>query len=72
MDLSTAERIRIICKRKNIMLADVALATGQSRQNLSNKLTRNNFTEVELSAIADAIGCTFETAFVDKETGEKY
>lgn len=72
MELTTSERIRIICKRKGIMLADVALATGQSRQNLSNKLTRNNFTEAELVAIADAIGCRFETAFVDKETGEKY
>ena len=72
MELSTSERIKIICKRKGIIMASVAEATGQSRQNLSNKLARNNFTETELQAIAEAIGCTYEAAFVDKETGEHY
>lgn len=72
MKLSTSERIKIICKRKGIVMANVAEATGQSRQNLSNKLSRNNFTEAELQAIADAIGCTYESAFIDNETGERY
>jgi len=72
MELSTSERIKIICKRKGIIMASVAEATGQSRQNLSNKLTRNNFTEAELQAIAEAIGCTYEAVFIDKETGERY
>ena len=72
MDLSTAERIRIICKRKGISMSSVAEATGQTRQNLSNKLARDNFSESELRSIAQAIGCDFETAFIDKETGERY
>ena len=42
-----------------------------SRQNLSNKMSRNNFDERELTAIANALGCELEINFVNRETGEK-
>ncbi len=43
-----------------------ALATliGTTNQNLSNKLTRDNFSEKELKQIAEALGCRFEGYFV--------
>ena len=72
MELTTAERIKVICKRKGITMSSIADATGQSRQNLANKLARNNFTESELQLIARAIGCTCEITFIDGETGERY
>ena len=52
-------------------LAQLAEKTGQSRQNLSNKLSRDNFTEKELYTIANALECTFEAGFIMNDTGEK-
>jgi hypothetical protein len=70
--MNTAEKIRFIAKRKNFILGDVAEGTGQTRQNFSNKIKRNDFKESELSAIADFLGCNLKIAFIDKETKEEY
>ena len=51
-------------------LTQLAKATGQTRQNLSNKLKRNNFSESELKTIADALNCTYVTAFRFNDTEE--
>ena len=48
MELSTAEKIRIILKRKGMTVKELAELTGQSRQNLAQKLDRDNFDEREL------------------------
>lgn len=70
MSLSIGEKIRIIMRRKGINMADLAEATGQTRQNLSNKMARDNFTESEAEKLAEALGQTFETKFTDASTGE--
>jgi hypothetical protein len=72
MEMNTAEKIRFIAKRKNFILGDVAEGTGQTRQNFSNKIKRNDFKESELSAIADFLGCDLKIVFIDKETQEEY
>ena len=41
----------------------LAEATGQTRQNLSNKLSRSNFTEKDIEEIAEALGCDAEITF---------
>ena len=64
MELSTAEKIRIILKRQGMTLAQLAEATQQSRQNLSQKLERNNFGEQELKAMAEKMGVQYESYFV--------
>ena len=51
-------------------LKDLAEKLGMSRQNLNNKLTRNNFSENELRSIAEALNCTLEITFRTKDTGE--
>lgn len=61
--LITSEKIRIICKRRNITMGELADKLNISRQNLSNKLTRNNFNESELCDIARALNCTFISKF---------
>lgn len=63
MDISVAEKIRLIMKRKNMTMGDLAAASGQTRQNLSNKMTRGNFTEKDISALASALGCKAEIKF---------
>lgn len=71
MPLTMGEKIKIILNRRDMTLAQLAEKTNQSRQNLSNKLSRDNFTEKELYAIAKALECTFEAGFVMNDTGEK-
>lgn len=51
-------------------LGDLAEKTGQSRQNLSNKLSRDNFTEKDLLEIASALDCTYHASFLMNDTGE--
>ena len=64
MELSTAEKIRIILKRKGMTLAQLSEALGQSRQNFSQKMTRDNFGEQELKEIAEKLGVKYESYFL--------
>ena len=41
----------------------LAELTGQTRQNLSNKMSRGNFTEKDIVAFAQALGCQVEIRF---------
>lgn len=46
MEYTTAEKLEIIMKRKNITMTELAKRLGgQSRQNVSKKFKRDNFTE---------------------------
>lgn len=71
MDMKTSEKIRFLIRRRNLTLGDVAEGTNQTRQNFSNKMTRNNFKESELAEIADFLGCDLKIVFVDKQTGDE-
>ena len=70
MMLSAGEKIRVILNRKDMSVSDLAKALGQSRQNLRNKLVRDNFTEKELAEIAKVLDCTYETVFKLNDSGE--
>ncbi len=70
MQLSMSEKIKLILSRKKMSLAQLAESIGQSRQNLSNKMSRNNFTEKELREIATALDCTYNATFTLNDTGE--
>lgn len=70
MSLTMGEKIKVILKRRNMTLGDLAEKTGQSRQNLSNKLSRDNFTEKDLLEIASALDCTYHASFLMNDTGE--
>ncbi len=63
MDITVAEKIRLIMKRQNKTMGDIAEASGQTRQNLSNKMTRGNFAEKDILALAEALGCQVEIRF---------
>ena len=64
MSLSMGEKIRILLKRKKMTILELAVAIGTSNQNLSNKLTRDNFSEQELHQIAGILGCRYEGFFI--------
>ena len=71
MALTMGEKIKIMLGRRNMTLAQLAEVTRQSRQNMSNKMSRDNFSEKELLEIASALDCDYEAAFVMKDTGER-
>jgi len=71
MGLSTSEKVKIILKRRGMTMGDLAERTGQTRQNLSNKMSRDNFPEKEIREIAAALDCEYETFFVMRDTGDK-
>ena len=64
MELKTSEKIKIILGRKNMSISDLAEKLGQTRQNLHNKMKRDNFSESELKEIAAALDVTFKSHFV--------
>jgi transcriptional regulator with XRE-family HTH domain len=70
MKLTTTEKVRLILKRKNITASSLAGKLNQSRQNLSLKFSRDNFSERELRDIAKALDCQLEISFILKN-GDK-
>lgn len=71
MPLTIGEKIKIILNRRNMTLAELAEKTNQSRQNMSNKMSRDNFSEKDIIDIAKVLDCTFTSEFVFNDTGEK-
>ena len=71
MGLTMSEKIKVVFKRRGMTMGELAEKTGQTRQNLSNKMTRDNFPEKELRQIAEALDCELESYLVMKDTGER-
>ena len=67
MNMTAGEKIRVIMDRKGISMGAMAEGTGQSRQNLSNKMKRDDFSEKELRKMAEVLGCTISIQFLDHE-----
>lgn len=63
MNMTVTEKIRLIAKRVNMSMGDLAEGTGQTRQNLSNKLNRDNMSTKDIQALAEAMGCSVEITF---------
>ena len=64
MDISVAEKLRLIMKRQNMTMGELAEASAQTRQNQSNKMTRGNFTEKDIESLASALRCSAKIIFV--------
>ena len=69
-DMSATTVIEDILTDKNIKKYELAEEINITRQNLTNKLSRDKFSAVELVEIADALGMTL--LFKDKENGKEY
>ena len=70
MSITMGEKIKIILGRRNMTISQLAEKTGQSRQNMSNKMARDNFSEKDLLAIAEALDCTYDAHFILNDTNE--
>ena len=51
MELKTNEKIKIILGRKGMTVSDLAVRINTSRQNLTNKLSRNNLAKKSLGRL---------------------
>jgi transcriptional regulator with XRE-family HTH domain len=71
MPLTFGEKIKVIMNRRGMTLAELAVKTGQSQPNMSNKMKRDNFSEKEIKDIAIALNCTFDSVFRMNDTGEE-
>lgn len=67
MELSVTEKIRKLLKNKNVPIIELGSRLGKSKQNMSNKLKRDNYTINELKEIAKVMDCNLEVNFIDKE-----
>ncbi len=62
--MTTSDMIRELCEKKHISLAELARRIGQSPQNFNKKLKRGTVSFDEMMEIAEALGVSYEQAFV--------
>jgi len=71
--LTFAEQVKIILSRRRMTIKELAEVieekTGKkmSRQNLTQRLNRDNFQEQDMRMIAGILGCAFQLNILDKE-----
>ena len=61
--MKVSEKIKELCFRSNISIAELARRLNVSPQALHGKIRRESFTIEELETIASAVGCEFEYHF---------
>ena len=78
LDLTFGEQVKIILSRKGMTIKELAETieerTGKkmSRQNLTQRLGRDNFQEQDVRMIADILGCPFQLSILaDSEAAER-
>lgn len=70
LDLTFGEQVKIILSRKGMTIKELAeiieATTGNkmSRQNLTQRLNRDNFQEQDMRMIADILGCSFQLSIL--------
>ena len=62
--MSISKLIKKLCVELDISVSELARRTNTSPQAFSQKMKRESFTPSELSAIAEAVRCTFECSFI--------
>lgn len=74
MNLTFGEQVKIILSRKGMTIKQLAEEvekyTGKpmSRQNMTQRLGRDNFQEQDMRTIADILGCKFTLSIMEMET----
>ena len=71
VNLTFAEQVKVILKRKGMTIKELAERveeyTGKpmSRQNMTQRLGRDNFQEQDMRMIAEILGCPFTLSILD-------
>ena len=70
--MSMSKKIKHLLIEKNITITQLAKLIGTTPQNLTNKLSRDNFKEKNLEEIAKALNCKYHATFIiEDEKGNK-
>ena len=73
MIMTFGEKIRVIMKRKNISVQDLAERLGKTRQNINQRLNNSErLTAQEMEQYAAAVGCkiSIDIEEIEPEEGE--
>lgn len=57
--MTTSEFIKLRLKEIGLTQSELAIKLGISKQNMNNKLSRDNFSSIELCKIADILNVDF-------------
>ena len=67
-----SKKIKQLLIEKDFTITQLASLLGTKPQNLTNKLSRDNFTEKDLQEIAKVLNCKYEAKFIiEDEFGNK-
>lgn len=69
--MGMALKIRTILLERNMSIKELSEKLGYKGTNLYNKLNRDNLSEKELHAIADALNCNYDGVFTFRDTGKQ-
>lgn len=69
--MSMTLKIKTILLERNMTIKELANQIGISGNNLSNKFSRDNFSEKELQKIANVLNCDYDGIFTFRDTGKK-
>jgi transcriptional regulator len=71
MLLSFAEKVKVVMGRRGMSYVELAAKLGTTRQNVSNKMGKGNFSELDMRKIADLLDCDYEEPTLKmRDTGE--
>lgn len=68
--MNVSEIIKIVCVKRNITVAELSVKMGFSKQNLFNKLYRNDMKVSDLERILAALDCELNVSVLDKNSKE--
>ena len=66
------ELIKLICVKRKITLKELATRSGQTGQNLYNKMNRNDWKQSELKRVLDVLDADLKIEIIDRETGKPF
>ena len=69
--INVQETIKILCVKRRMSITALAEKLGTTKQNLYNKMHRNNMKISELEKIMDVLNCNMEIIITDKTSKEK-
>ena len=68
--MTISEKIKLLLGRRGMTITVLAREVGISRQYMTTKLKKNDFSVAELQRIATILNCTFNSTFTMNDTKE--
>ena len=69
--MNISEIIKILCIKRNISVAELSVKMGFSKQNLFNKLYRNDMKVSDFENVLAALNCDLKIDIIDKDTKQQ-